>query len=164
MFDSLLRIDCARCAGHALRDTDLVMSSDINNWGSLPYLERLMQFAGARNSLLNDSIANLDTPGYTPKDVSAVEFQQAMREALAEEESGKPGARFRDTQNIRFESDAVSLQPIETEENILFHDGNDRSLERLMQGLSENFLAFRYAAELFRNTHETLNSAIRLRP
>lgn len=140
------------------------MSTEVNSWGSLPYLERMMQFAGARNTLLNDSIANLDTPGYIPKDVSAEEFQGAMRDAMVREESGSSGARFQDTANIQFDSDGIRLEPTATHENILFHDGNDRSLERLMQGLSENFLAFRYAAELFRNTHETLNSAIRLRP
>ena len=140
------------------------MSTEVNSWGSLPYLERMMQFSGARNAMLNDSIANLDTPGYVAKDVSTEEFQGAMRDALQREESGKPGARFRDTTNIQFTSSGLDLEPVATRENILFHDRNDRSLEQLMQGLSENFLAFRYASELFRNTHETLNSAIRLRP
>ena len=140
------------------------MSNDVNAWGSLPYLERMMQFAGARNALLNDSIANLDTPGYVARDVSAEEFQGAMRSAMAREEASGRGAHFNDTRNIRFSRDGLQLDPVATHENLLFHDGNDRSLEQLMQGLSENFLAFRYAAELFRNTHETINSAIRLRP
>ena len=87
-----------------------------------------------------------------------------MRSALerSTERGSSPG--FRDTRAIRFEDGRMELRPEETNSNILFHDGNDRSLEQLMQGLSENFLSFRYAAELFRNTHQILNSAIQLRP
>ena len=140
------------------------MSDAIDNWGSLPYLERMMQFASARNELLGDSIANLDTPGYVPQDVSSEEFQDAMRMAMAEEKSGGRSGGFRDTRNISFKEDRIELDPVASDENLLFHDGNNRSLEQLMQGLSENFLAFRYAAELFRSTHDTINSAIRLRP
>lgn len=140
------------------------MPMNIDSSGALPYLERMMQFAGARGTLLNDAIANLDTPGYRAQDVSASEFQGAMKAALAAERNGASGADFRDTRHIRFSREGLELQPGGSEESLLFHDGNDRSLERLMQGLSENVLAFRYAAELFRNTHDTLHAAIRLRP
>ena len=140
------------------------MQNGIDNWGSLPYLERMMQFSAARGQLLNDSIANIDTPGYVHKDVSPAEFQEAMRSAMAQSTQRGESPRFRDTGAIRFGEENMELRPEATHANILFHDGNDRSLEQLMQGLSENFLSFRYAAELFRNTHQILNSAIQLRP
>ena len=60
------------------------MQNGIDSWGSLPYLERMMQFSAARGQLLNDSIANIDTPGYVHKDVSPTEFQEAMRSAMAQ--------------------------------------------------------------------------------
>jgi flagellar basal-body rod protein FlgB len=140
------------------------MPNNIDNWGSLPYLERMMQFAGARGSLLNDAVANLDTPGYVARDVSVEEFQGAMRAAMESEQSGTHAPVFRDTRNINFQNNSLGLEPVASDDQLLFHDGNDRSLERLMQGLSENVLAFRYAAELFRSTHDTLHAAIRLRP
>jgi flagellar basal-body rod protein FlgB len=140
------------------------MPNAVDNWGSLPYLERMMQFAGARGELLNDAVANLDTPGYVARDVSVSEFQGAMRSARASERSGSQSPTFRDTRNIDFQADSMQLDPVASGDQLLFHDGNDRSLERLMQGLSENVLAFRYAAELFRSTHDTLHAAIRLRP
>ena len=49
-------------------------------------------------------------------------------------------------------------------DNLMFHDGNDRNLERVMQDLAENALAFRLASELFRKEHDILRSAIRERP
>ena len=49
-------------------------------------------------------------------------------------------------------------------DNILFHDGSDRSLERIMQGLSENVYSFKAASHLLRNQFDLLNAAIRERP
>jgi flagellar basal body rod protein FlgB len=46
----------------------------------------------------------------------------------------------------------------------MFHDGNDRSMERLMQRLAENVYAFRTASQLLRNQFELINAAIRERP
>ena len=140
------------------------MSNGVDNWGSLPYLERMMQFSSARGTMLNDSIANIDTPGYRHRDVSPEEFQAAMRDAMAETQRRGGEAHFKNTDSLRFQDGRIELRPEASSDNLLFHDGNDRSLEQLMQGLSENFLAFRYAAELFRNTHQVLNSAIQLRP
>ena len=47
--------------------------------------------------------------------------------------------------------------------NLLFHDGNDRDLERTMQDLVENFMSFRLATELLRSRFELINTAIRER-
>jgi flagellar basal body rod protein FlgB len=49
-------------------------------------------------------------------------------------------------------------------DNILFHDGNDRSVERLLQRVTENVYAFRAASQLLRGQFETINAAIRERP
>ena len=45
----------------------------------------------------------------------------------------------------------------------MFHDGNDRSMERLMQRVHENVYAFRMASQMLRNQFELLNTAIRER-
>ena len=53
----------------------------ISNSGSLPYLQRMMQFSWKRNTLLADAAANLDDPGYQRRDVPVSEFQGAMKAA-----------------------------------------------------------------------------------
>jgi hypothetical protein len=45
-------------------------------------------------------------------------------------------------------------------ENILFHDGNDRNPERIMQSLVENFITFRTAADLLKSRFNLINTAI----
>ena len=145
----------------------------VSNSGALPYLQRMMQFSWQRNTLLSDAAANLDPPGYQPVDVPVAEFQGAMKAAQLREEGIGSGilppvtrghGAFGDTDGIRFEGDGIRLAPDPARQNLTFHDGNDRNLERIMQNLAENALAFRLASELFRKEHDILRSAIRERP
>jgi flagellar basal body rod protein FlgB len=42
----------------------------------------------------------------------------------------------------------------------MFHDKNDRNLERIMQDVSENLLAFKAAPQLMRNRFRMIEMAI----
>jgi flagellar basal-body rod protein FlgB len=120
------------------------------NADAIPALERLAQFAGARHRLIANNIANLDTPGFRPMDLSVSDFQEQLAEVVEDRRAGrKPGP--------------IELQPEPKGDNILFHDGNDRDLDRTMQDLVENFLTFRVANELLRSRFESINIAIRER-
>ncbi len=141
----------------------------ISSWGASPYLQRLMEYSWQRNQLLQDAAANLDTPGFRPKDVPVEEFQSAMKAARARETGvGTPVVRgqgiFADTDRLSFETGRTVLKPEAVHDNLLFHDDNDRNLERIMQNLAENALSFRLASELFRKEHDLLRAAIRERP
>jgi flagellar basal body rod protein FlgB len=70
---------------------------------------------------------------------------------------------LRSTREVEAMHDRLVLHPEPTGDNILFHDGNDRSVERVMQSLVENFMAFRTAAQLLRNRLDIINTAIRER-
>ncbi|MHC4793779.1 MAG: hypothetical protein GWP75_02275 [Planctomycetia bacterium] len=145
------------------------MSDGIEGSGAIPYLQRLMQFSWKRNELLQDNIANIDTPGYRTRDVPVSEFQDAMREARDRQRSGidavaRGAGVFEDRAAIRFSDRSIELRPVERGDNLLQHDGNDRNLEQLMQGLTENAMTFRFASELFRKSHDILRAAIRERP
>ncbi|MFM1822937.1 MAG: Flagellar basal body rod protein FlgB [Planctomycetota bacterium] len=132
---------------------------------SLPALERSLQYMSARQKLLAGNLANAETPGYRPVDVDPRAFQASLREAL---ESGRVapdgGIALDDGAPVRFHEGGVELRPEVLAENILFHDGNDRSMERLMQRLSENVYAFRIASQFLRGQFDQINSAIRERP
>lgn len=138
----------------------------VTNADAIPVLERLMQFAGARHRLIVNNIANLDTPGFQPKDVDVDAFQKQLADAIdAKREKKIPGIFFpNDSDEVKFTDDGVALNPKPAGENILFHDGNDRDLERTMQDMVENFTVFRTAAQLLRNRFELINTAIRERP
>jgi flagellar basal-body rod protein FlgB len=139
----------------------------VTNGDALPVLERLMQFAGQRHRLIAGNIANLSTPGYQPVDLSVEGFRSQLAEAIETRRArfGNTGGHLelRDTAELRFHDRGIAARPSPVDENILFHDGNDRDLERTMQQLVENFMTFRAAAQLMRQQLDTINVAIRER-
>jgi flagellar basal-body rod protein FlgB len=143
------------------------MIKGITNAGAIPVLERTMQFAAQRHGILANNIANLSTPGFRPADVSVANFQEHLAEAIYQRRTahGNTGGDLplEDTADIAFERDRLTLKPEPIGDNILFHDGNDRNVERIMQGLVENFMAFRVAAQFIRREFDSLNTAIRER-
>lgn len=131
---------------------------------SLPALERSIQFMSARQKLLVGNLANAETPGFRPVDVDPAEFQSALRESLEQGSlDGQGRLAFDDSAPVSFGEGGVELKPEVMADNILFHDGNDRSMERLLQRLTENVYAFRAASQLMRNQFELINTAIRER-
>lgn len=139
------------------------MIDGVTNTEGLSVLERLVQFSGQRHRLIVNNIANFDTPGYRPLDVSVRDFQAQMRDAIDERRtSARSGGslNLEDSAQIEFSAGSMMLHPTPIGENILFHDGNDRDLERTMQDLVENFFTFRIATELLRSRYDILRSAI----
>ncbi len=58
------------------------MLSTLFGTSSVPLLEQVVNFTEARHGVLAGNIANLDTPGYTTRDLSPELFQQKLREAV----------------------------------------------------------------------------------
>ena len=140
------------------------MIDQLTNADSLPVLERAFQFAGARHRVLSHNIANIDTPGFRPLDLSVESFQSELADAVdrRREAGGARGGplEFGGTDEVQFEGDRIQIEPTPIGDNLLFHDGNDRDTERLMQGMVENFLVFRAAADLMRQQMDLLTTAI----
>jgi flagellar basal-body rod protein FlgB len=124
------------------------------NQGPMPVLTQTLQFTDARQQVLADDIANVDTPEYLQKDMSVDAFQDMLRNKVAQQESSSPGSvRFDDIQ-----------QEVENPANgILFHDGNNRSMEQLMSDNAKNALMHNLAVELLRQQYQTLQLAIKER-
>lgn len=142
------------------------MISGLTNSGATQTLEKLMQFSARRHEVLANNIANLSTPGFRPEDVSVTGFQQQLGEAVDRQRSS-PTARgelqIKDSNEVQVRNGRLTLAPQPAGENLLFHDRNDRNLERTMQDMVENFMAFRTAAQFMRREFETLRTVIRER-
>jgi len=143
------------------------MIDGLTNADAIPVLERMLQFAGRRQLLLAHNIANLDTPGFRPVDVSVDAFRAELGRAVEVRRrlTGNGGGPLplRSTSEVKVRAGGLELRPRPIGDNILFHDRNDRDPERLTQAMVENFLVFRTAAELIRNHFDLLNTAIRER-
>jgi flagellar basal-body rod protein FlgB len=134
--------------------------------GSLPALEATMRYASQRQKLLAHNIANLETPDFRPVDVSPDHFQRVLSEAIHDRRltrrGGTSGAMPMDrTRQLEQGADgSLMLTPRTSTGNILFHDRNNRDLERMMQDLAENAGMFRTATDLMRNRVAVLHMAI----
>jgi flagellar basal-body rod protein FlgB len=144
------------------------MIDDVTNADAIPVLERLMQFSARRHKLIVHNVANLDTPGFRPVDVSVEGFQSSLGEAVEErrERRGNRGGDLplESTREVEIDGRGqMVLHPTPLGDNILFHDRNDRDPERLMQSLVENFMTFRSATEMLKSQFDLINAAIRER-
>lgn len=142
-----------------------MFTSDISNSGALPVLKAAVRFSAARTPLLVNNIANASTPDYRPVDVAPASFQRALRDAVKERRSRNGGERgeleMRSSREIGVGRDgSLSLTPRQTGRNVLFHDRNDRDLERMMQDLVENAAAHRVATDLLKSRYELIRAAI----
>ena len=133
--------------------------------GAMPALELTMRFAGQRQRLIAHNVANLETPNFQPLDVDPRHFQAMLGEAIADRRSRNGGGhgalRWKSTGQIeRSGRGGLTLRPGTSSGNILFHDRNNRDLERTMQDMVENAAVFRTAADLLRSRTDMLRQVI----
>ena len=141
----------------------------LTDGGAIPALEAMARFSAARQRLIADNVANLDTPGYQPLDADPKAFQAQIGRAIDARRAdpvaaGSGPLTLQNRGPMRqLSGGEVVLDAAALNENLMFHDKNDRNLERIMQDVAENLLAFRAATELMRNRFRTIDLAIRER-
>lgn len=145
------------------------MISDVTTAGAMPTLEAMFRFAGARQQLIANNVANIDTPNYRHRDVDPRAFQAQLAEAVQARRGRTGGTHgalaWESTRHVeRLGPDgSLRLHPREGSGNVLFHDRNDRDLERTMQDLVENAGVYRVAADLLRKQMTQIRGALRER-
>jgi flagellar basal-body rod protein FlgB len=143
------------------------MIQGLVNSGAIPVVERLLQFTSQRHKVLTSSIAHLSTPLYRPADLDPAQFQASLREAIDERRGSNRAIdaplRMRDSRQVRYTEGGIEVKPGFADDNILFHDRNNRDLERTMQSLAENTLAHNAGIEMLKSEFDILRLAIRER-
>lgn len=114
------------------------------NQSAAPVLERTASFHSARHSVLAENIVNLSTPGYRQKDVDISEFRSRLAAQL--ERGGSAGG---------------PVEVIEPGQTLMFHDGNDRSVEQLISDQAKNAMQHNLAVELLRKQYALFDLALR---
>jgi flagellar basal-body rod protein FlgB len=122
------------------------------NQGSEPVLEKWLDFTDARQRLLGEDIVNASTPGYVQKDLSLDQFQLLLRKKVKLQQSAAPGS-------VQFEDISMDIQ--HPRRGILFHDGNNRSMDQLMSDQAKNALMHSLAVELLRDQYSMMETALR---
>ncbi len=132
--------------------------------GAMPTLEKMFLFAGQRQRIISNNIANIDTPNYQGKDVDPRAFQKLLGEAVDRRRDNNGGTSgelsIRENSQVQMRGGQLVLNPESPTAGVLFHDRNQRDLERLMQQLVENASTFRVASDLMRKSQSQLKLAI----
>ena len=135
----------------------------VTNRGATPALIQTLSFAQARHRMLAENIANWQTPGFKAKQLDARAFQGALREAL--EEKGKDGFKplmIRSTKQFGTEGGRLRVTPTEgPAANVLFHDGTNGSIDRMMTDLADNAMVYQAATQLLKGNLDGIRKAIR---
>lgn len=146
------------------------MMQGIFDRGAMPALERMAQFTGERNKLIAHNIANFSTPYYKAVDMDPRAFQQQLRDAIDQRRSRAAAQGGREAGKLELKSSGpaktdasgrITFEPTQSNENILFHDENNRDLDRTMQDLVENALVHRATIDLLKNQFDMLELSIR---
>src|SRR4051794_32966669 len=119
------------------------------NQGATPAIEQVLKFTTARQGLLAENVANISTPGYVQKDLSPQKFQAMLREHLEAADSEPRGESLGD----------MSSEVENPNSSILFHDGNNRSVEQLMTAGMKNGLTHNLMVELLKRQFATMDLA-----
>jgi flagellar basal-body rod protein FlgB len=138
---------------------------NVLNTGSTPVLEKAAAFTQARHEVLVNNITNFDTVGYKVKDLPVSEFQKSLESAVARRDAGGAGAalEMESTKNLRWdERRALTATPVSSEDKgILFHDQNNRFVEKQMSDMMQNALLHNVVSELLRDQYNGILTAIR---
>lgn len=126
------------------------------NGGNIPLLEKMVKFTQARERVLAEDIVNLSTPNYQPKDLDQKKFQQMLRQQV---DTGQ----IRQTRGQAVDEVNEALQGEDANDNILFHDRNNRSVEQLMSDHANNALMHNMMIELLRKQFDGIQSALKER-
>ena len=126
------------------------------NQGNAPLLEQTLRFTAARHRLIAENVVNVDTPDYRQKDLSVEKFQALLRERVEARRDAMPG-----DEQLRFDDVAGQLES--PQRGILFHDGNNRSMEQLMADQAKNAMMHNLVIELLRKQFEGLELALKER-
>jgi len=125
------------------------------NQGAEPMLEETLRFSEARGRLIAENVANISTPGFKQKDLSIDKFQQLLADRAAQAEHSSPGS-------VAF--DDIGFDVENSQRGMLFHDGQNRSMEGLMSDMAKNALMHNLAIELLRRQFQTMEMAIKGQP
>jgi len=135
------------------------------NRGTAPVLEKLMTFTEARHEMLVNNVTNFDTAGYKMQDLPMEEFLESLQKAVDRCATGGAGdsLQMENTRHLKWDGEGhLRAEPMAWENhNILFHDENNRFVEKQMSEMAKNALLHNVAAELLRQQHGLLQTAIR---
>jgi flagellar basal-body rod protein FlgB len=124
-----------------------IVIDNLINSTEITGLDRVVAFTEARHQVLANNIANIDTPGYKMKDLNVEKFQSDLHAAMEARSAGQA------------EGEALQTST-DYDQYLLFHDQNNRSIDKQVTTITQNAVMHNAAIELLRSRYQLLQRAI----
>jgi flagellar basal-body rod protein FlgB len=133
---------------------------EVSNIPLLSMLKERMTWLSQRQNVLSQNIANVDTPGYTARDLKPIDFEQALRSATSDHKFS--GALMTDNpRHIAITSQGSSaFTDVNTPDVESNPSGNSVSLEQEMIKVSDTQAQFQAATNLYAKAIDMMKTAI----
>lgn len=123
---------------------------------------QVISFAAARQQVIANNIANIDTPGYRMRDLDVKKFERALSRAVSRAQRGNGSQGVLDLPNVEDLGDPSAQRTATAGDfrGIVFHDDNDRSVEKLTTAMVENFQKQQQAVNILRSQVRLLRAIV----
>lgn len=141
-----------------------MLLANLTNRGATPALINTLVFTEARHRMIAENVANWQTPGYKTKQLDVGAFQKELRQALNRKGSdpNKPFIIESSSQFGTRKDGRLRVSPTDMPvQNVLFHDGTNASIERMMSDLADNAMVHQAASAILKGYFDGLRKAIR---
>ena len=124
-----------------------------------------MQMLSARQKVISENVANVSTPGYTPRDVDQAEFERTLQRVAGRSEGGPERVRMTVTHSGHLAGpgsgspSGVALVKRPDSETTL--DGNSVVVEEQMMKIAETRMEFETMVGLYQKSLGLLRLAAR---
>jgi flagellar basal-body rod protein FlgB len=126
---------------------------------TIPLLEQVVQFSEARHNVLAGNIANYDTPGYRVRDLSPVQFESQLKQAV--EAHHRQATEADGGEAVDSGQNENAFSPVrDSSKNLVYHDDSNVDLEQQAAELTKNQLQYNLAVSVMTSQFRLLQAAI----
>jgi flagellar basal-body rod protein FlgB len=128
---------------------------------SISTIEAVLRFAGQRQLVLLNNVANWNTPGFKAADLPESEFQRALTDAIQRRSSGSDPLSIRAGGRIGSEGPGLfRVAPIDANTGSMRHDGNTVVIDQEQIKLLKNAMTVQVFNRLLARQYRALRTAI----
>lgn len=136
------------------------MTMSVTDMPLFAMLKQRMSWLSARQNVLSQNVANVDTPGYAARDLKPVDFEKILQGATTPAEF-QGGLRLTDTRHISVTpADGSDFTDVDAPDVEASPNGNTVSLEQEMIRVSDTQAEYQAASNLYAKAIDMVKTAI----
>ncbi len=136
------------------------MALNISDMPLMAMLKERMGWLSARQNVLAQNVANVDTPGYTARDLKPANFEDILKDSTTPSQF-QGGMAVTDPRHISLtQSGGADYTDVNSPDGEASPSGNTVSLEQEMIRVSDTQAEFQAASNLYAKTINMMKTAI----